>query len=152
MSNVARLWIHNNACCWSPPTSLWKTVKLTLRSSLNSLTSFPAGIPVHTIASKRVGVFVGLASTDYAQLAADESTSSTYSATGLAPTLASNRLSYFFDFRGPSMTIDTACSSSLTALHLACQSLRTGESEQAVVGGCHLVLSPDIMISMSLLG
>ncbi|MCJ1285020.1 hypothetical protein MMC26_004357 [Xylographa opegraphella] len=124
--------------------------RLLLESTYESLEN--AGIAVHTIASKRVGVFVGLASTDYAQLAADESTSSTYSATGLAPTLASNRLSYFFDFRGPSMTIDTACSSSLTALHLACQSLRTGESEQAIVGGCHLVLSPDIMISMSLLG
>ena len=108
---------------------------------------------MHTIAGKRVGVYVGLASTDYAQLAhGDESTSSTYTATGLAPTLASNRLSYCFDFRGPSMTVDTACSSSLAALHLACQSLRTGESEQAVVGGCHLVLSPDIMTSMSLLG
>ncbi|MCJ1437155.1 hypothetical protein MMC27_006540 [Xylographa pallens] len=124
--------------------------RLLLESTYESLEN--AGIPVHAIAGKRVGVFVGLASTDYAQLAADESTSSTYTATGLAPTLASNRLSYFFDFRGPSMTVDTACSSSLTALHLACQSLRTGESEQAIVGGCHLVLSPDIMISMSLLG
>ncbi|MCJ1402141.1 hypothetical protein MMC11_005360 [Xylographa trunciseda] len=123
--------------------------RLLLESTYESLEN--AGIPVHAIAGKRVGVYVGLASSDYAQLAGDESTS-TYSATGLAPTLASNRLSYCFDFRGPSMTIDTACSSSLTALHLACQSLRMGESEQAIVGGCHLVLSPDIMISMSLLG
>ena len=78
--------------------------------------------------------------------------SSTYMATGLAPTLAANRISYFFDFKGPSVTLDTACSSSLIALHLACQSLRTGESSQAIVAGTHLVLSPDSMTAMSLLG
>lgn len=108
---------------------------------------------MHQMAGERVGVYVGLASTDYSLLAhGDESIASTYTATGLAPTLASNRLSYCFDLRGPSMTIDTACSSSLTALHLACQSLRTGETKQAIVAGSHLVLSPDIMTSMSLLG
>lgn len=50
-------------------------------------------------------------------------------ATGLSSSLASNRLSWFYNLRGPSMTIDTACSSSLTAFHLACQSIRTGEAE-----------------------
>lgn len=46
--------------------------------------------------------------------------------TGMAPSITSNRISYFFDLRGPSMTLDTACSSALVSVHLGCQSIRTG--------------------------
>jgi acyl transferase domain-containing protein/NADPH:quinone reductase-like Zn-dependent oxidoreductase/NAD(P)-dependent dehydrogenase (short-subunit alcohol dehydrogenase family)/acyl carrier protein len=63
--------------------------------------------------------------------------------------MQSNRISHFFDLRGPSFTTDTACSSSLVALHLACQSLRTGESSMAIVGGCHLNMLPEFWISFS---
>jgi 3-oxoacyl-(acyl-carrier-protein) synthase len=63
--------------------------------------------------------------------------------------MQSNRISHFFDLRGPSLTMDTACSSSLVALHQACQSLRNGESKSAIVGGCHLNMLPEIWISMS---
>lgn len=63
--------------------------------------------------------------------------------------MQSNRISHFFDLRGPSFTADTACSSSLVALHLACQSLRTGESSSALVGGCHLNMLPEFWISFS---
>lgn len=63
--------------------------------------------------------------------------------------MQSNRLSHFFDFRGPSFTLDTACSSSLVALHVACQSLRNGEASVAVTGGCHLNMLPDSFISFS---
>ena len=72
-----------------------------------------------------------------------------YQSTGASQTMLSNRLSYFFDMEGPSITLDTACSSVLVAVHLACQSLRTGESSTAVVGGSNLILSPDIQIKMS---
>lgn len=64
--------------------------------------------------------------------------------------MQSNRISHFFDLRGPSFTLDTACSSSLVALHQACQSLWNGESQAAIVGGCHLNTSPEIWISMSM--
>ncbi len=68
---------------------------------------------------------------------------------GCAQAMQSNRLSHFFDLRGPSFTLDTACSSSLTTLHVACQSLRAGESTAAIVGGCHLNLLPESFISFS---
>ena len=63
----------------------------------------------------------------------------------------SNRLSYFFNLHGPSVTVDTACSASLVALHLACQSLRTGDSRRAVVAGANVILSHEIMIAMSMM-
>ena len=64
--------------------------------------------------------------------------------------ILAGRISHFFDLRGPSVTVDTACSSSLHALHLAVQSIRDGESEQAIVTACHLNLQPDDWVSMSL--
>ena len=67
-----------------------------------------------------------------------------YTGTGNALSIAANRLSYFFDFRGPSMAIDTACSSSLVAVHLACRSLRDGECTLALAGGVNVILSPAI--------
>ncbi|CAG7947029.1 unnamed protein product [Penicillium nalgiovense] len=70
--------------------------------------------------------------------------------TGCAASLHSNRISYFFDLRGPSITVDTTCSSSLVALHYAVQSLRSGESKEALVAGCRLSLVPDIWVSMSM--
>jgi acyl transferase domain-containing protein len=75
-------------------------------------------------------VYVGSLSQEYSSLSIhDEEASATYQATGLSKAMLSNRLSWFYDLRGPSMTIDTACSSSLIGIHLACQSLMLGESE-----------------------
>lgn len=68
-----------------------------------------------------------------------------YQATGTGAAILSNRISWFYDLKGPSITLDTACSSSLVALHLACQSLRTGESDQvsptALYGSIMVVLN-----------
>ena len=66
------------------------------------------------------------------------------SGTGGALSIIANRVSYFFDLRGPSVTVDTACSSSLVAVHLACQSLRTRDSNLAIAGGVNLLLSPAV--------
>jgi acyl transferase domain-containing protein len=75
-------------------------------------------------------VFVGNISNEYGALyGRDEEIQNTYQATGTSGAMLSNRLSWFYDLRGPSMTVDTACSSSLIALHLACQSLQRGESD-----------------------
>ena len=67
-----------------------------------------------------------------------------WSGTGGALSIIANRVSYFFDLRGPSVTVDTACSSSLVAVHLACQSLRTGDSNLAIAAGVNLLLSPAV--------
>ncbi|PRC41549.1 polyketide synthase, partial [Mycobacterium sp. ITM-2017-0098] len=58
--------------------------------------------------------------------------------------IIANRVSYYFDLRGPSVTVDTACSSSLVAIHLACQSLRTGDSDVALAAGVNVILSPAV--------
>ncbi|KAL8393845.1 hypothetical protein RB595_003557 [Gaeumannomyces hyphopodioides] len=68
---------------------------------------------------------------------------SKYSALGSVASMLSNRVSWCFNLRGPSMTIDTACSSSLVALHQACNSLKLREASMAVVGGCNLIISPE---------
>ena len=66
----------------------------------------------------------------------------TYAATGVAGSLLANRLSWFFDLKGPSVTVDTACSSSMAALHLGSQSLRTRESDMAVITGVTILNYP----------
>ncbi|NEP33355.1 type I polyketide synthase, partial [Moorena sp. SIO3B2] len=102
-----------------------------------------AGQPPEELAGTPTGVFMGVSSFDYYELIAQNpSNFSTYTGTGNLNCINANRLSYFFDFHGPSMAIDTACSSSLVAVHLACQSLWSGESSLALVGGVHMVTSP----------
>ncbi|KAI5920277.1 hypothetical protein F4810DRAFT_438322 [Camillea tinctor] len=109
-----------------------------------------AGIPKHKIVGKDVGVFVGGSFPEYeSHLFRDTDTIPMHQATGCAYSMQSNRISHFFDLKGPSFTTDTACSSSLVALHLACQSLRAGESGMAIVGGCHLNTLPEFWISFS---
>ena len=102
-----------------------------------------AAIRPSSVRGSRVGVFVGLSAVDYAYCRADDLGSiDANSMTGSTGSIAANRISYAFDLLGPSMAIDTACSSSLVALHQACQSIRTGESDAAVVGGVSLHLHP----------
>lgn len=109
-----------------------------------------SGISSHSIAGKNVGVFAGASHPDYdVNNSLDAENIPMYSATGMATALQSNRISYYFDLHGPSVTIDTACSSSLAALHMASQSIRNGECTMAIVGGCHLNLLPQAFISMT---
>ncbi|MCP4347107.1 MAG: SDR family NAD(P)-dependent oxidoreductase [Desulfobacterales bacterium] len=100
--------------------------------------------------NSRTGVFIGIGQNDYAKLKkADPMQINTYDGTGNGFCFASGRLSYILGFQGPSMSIDTACSSSLIAVHTACQSLRTGESDLALAGGVQLILSPEVYIFLS---
>jgi acyl transferase domain-containing protein/acyl carrier protein len=102
------------------------------------------------LAGSDCAVFVGISSTDYANYQfEDPSVGDGYFMTGNAMSVAANRISYFFDLRGPSMAIDTACSSSLVALHQACSSLWGGSSPAAIVGAVHLLLSPFPYIGFS---
>lgn len=72
--------------------------------------------------------------------------------TGNGAAMSANRISHFFDLRGPSITVDTGCSTALAALHLGCQSLRNGEAEVSVISAANLMINPDMFISMSSLG
>ena len=109
-----------------------------------------AGLPKHKLVGKNVGVYAGGSFTDYElNNLRDLDTAPMYQSTGNAPSLMSNRVSYYFDFRGPSHTVETACSSSLTALHLAMQSLQSGDSSLVVLVSSHLNLLPDHFVSMS---
>jgi acyl transferase domain-containing protein/acyl carrier protein len=105
------------------------------------------------LAGTKTGVFIGISINEYSQLQfSDPSLITSHSGTGSALSIAANRISYFFDFRGPSMAIDTACSSSLAAVHLACQSLRSGECKMALAGGVNMILSPAHSIAFTKAG
>ena len=109
-----------------------------------------AGIPPSSMRGSRCGVYVGLSSVDYAYRRADDlGAIDSTTMTGNASSIAANRLSYVFDLRGPSMTIDTACSSSLVAFHQACQSIRSQETDAALVAGISLHLHPYGFIGFS---
>lgn len=112
-----------------------------------------AAIAPSTIDNRRVGVFVGISGSDYAQLQfGDEMLSDAYAGIGCALTNSASRISHFLNLTGPALAVDTACSSSLTALHLACQSLRTGDCEMALAGGVNIILSPSVTMSLSKAG
>ncbi|KAL1851093.1 Type I Iterative PKS [Diaporthe australafricana] len=109
-----------------------------------------AGYTLKSVAGRHVGVYTGVMTTDYRSLSErDELNASQYAATGNASSIIANRISYFYDFHGPSMTIDTACSASLVALHQAVLGLRAGETEMACVAGVNLMLTPEQFISES---
>ncbi|MEU4240826.1 SDR family NAD(P)-dependent oxidoreductase [Actinoplanes sp. NPDC026619] len=97
-----------------------------------------AGIAPEAVSGRRAGVYIGCITSDYAALVENVSR---YTNTGTFRGLIANRVSYALGLRGPSMTVDTAQSSSLVAVHLAVQSLRTGESELALAGGVNLNLA-----------
>lgn len=88
-----------------------------------------AGLPLKHCVGSKTSVYIGSFNVDYRDmLTGDPELEAQYASTGLASSMLANRVSWFFDFTGPSMQLDSACSSSLTALHLACQGLRNGEA------------------------
>ncbi|PJE10935.1 type I polyketide synthase [Mycobacterium sp.] len=104
-----------------------------------------AGIPPSSLRRSQTGVFAGSCLSEYGAIAStDLAQIDGWSNTGGAMSIIANRLSYFLDLRGPSVAVDTACSSSLVAIHLACQSLRTQDSQLAIAAGVNLLLSPAV--------
>jgi acyl transferase domain-containing protein/SAM-dependent methyltransferase len=102
-----------------------------------------AGHRPSELSGRRVGVFVGVCHADYRDvLVASGQPPEAYVGAGSACSMLANRLSYFYDFKGPSLAIDTACSSSLFALHDAMSALRRGDCEEALVGAVNLLCSP----------
>jgi acyl transferase domain-containing protein/acyl carrier protein len=105
-----------------------------------------AGQSPRALAGTRTGVFVGMSNTDdYARLkllAHPLDGIGAHDGTGDAISIAAGRLAYVLGLRGPTLAVDTACSSSLVAIHLACQSLRDGESTLALAGGVNVILTP----------
>ncbi|KAL2678957.1 hypothetical protein Neosp_009711 [[Neocosmospora] mangrovei] len=110
------------------------------------------GMTLNDVNGADMACFIGACQRDYWDMQTrDIDASAKYTATGTGVALLSNRVSWFFNLKGPSATIDTACSSSLTALNMACQSIRSGESKTALVGGMNLILLPHFNIYMSTL-
>lgn len=109
-----------------------------------------AGQAPDALAGSRTGVFVGISTNDYGFLRLGQpQLVDAYTGTGNALSIAANRLSYTFDFHGPSLSVDTACSSSLVAVDLACRSLRDGECNMALAAGVNVILSPALAINFS---
>ncbi|MBX7168179.1 MAG: SDR family NAD(P)-dependent oxidoreductase, partial [Pirellulales bacterium] len=98
-----------------------------------------AGYGGNALRQSNTGVFVGVGTNDYLSHCDVEQTAEFW-ATGSTPSTIASRLAFYFDLRGPCLPVDTACSSALVALHLAVQSLRSGQCAQAFVGGVHLNL------------
>ena len=111
-----------------------------------------AGMTLEELKGSNTGVFVGCFTFDNSVLQiahGNDKIMDSDTSTGLSYTILSNRISYAFDLKGPSLSIDTACSSSLVSLHYACQSLWNGETERCVVGGVNLILLQYNSVSMS---
>lgn len=102
-----------------------------------------ACIKPSNFAGEDVGVYVGVMGNEWGNLLLPQLNAiETYSVTGNGYCMIPNRVSYFFDFKGPSVALDTACSSSLVAIEQACQGLREGRTKVAVAAGVNLILSP----------
>jgi polyketide synthase 13 len=112
-----------------------------------------ARIPASTLRGGNVAVYVGNSVNDYSFLAmSDPSITHPYAITGTASSIIANRVSYFYDFRGPSVAVDTACSSSLVAAHQGVRSLRSGEADVAIVGGVNALITPMVTVGFDEVG
>ena len=111
-----------------------------------------AGIPLEQLSGSDAAVYMGVFMNDYwdmqaASLQRDQI--SAHTAMGASRTSVANRISYLYNLKGPSLTVDTACSSSLVGVHLACQSIWSGESSLAVAGGVNIMIRPETSMMLS---
>ncbi len=113
------------------------------------------GIGPDSLKNSKTGVYMGIGQNDYSRLemnCGDSERINAYSGSGNLLCFAPGRLSYVLGLQGPNLAIDTACSSSLAAVHLACMGLRANESDLAIAGGSHLIISPEISVFLSMTG
>ncbi len=127
-----------DAACLDPQQRLLYEVTIRLLEN--------ASLTLEACHNRQIGIFIGSSTDDYAHLA-DKSENRTTNAVGVglgtARSAAAGRLAYFLGTQGPALHVDTACSSSAYSIHLACQSILSGESEQAIAGGVNLILNPE---------
>jgi acyl transferase domain-containing protein/acyl carrier protein len=113
------------------------------------------GQQVDIVKGEDTGVFVGISTHDYGDLQMMDpgrSIADAYSATGVASSIAANRISYALNFQGPSFVVDTACSSSLVAVHLACTALWNKECHRAIAAGVNCIIGSYPFIAFSSMG
>lgn len=121
-------------------TCVWKAVE-------------DAGYSAGSLSGTDMAIFAGTAGSGYNTLISRANLAiEGYSATGMAPSLGPNRMSYFLNIHGPSEPVETACSSSLIAIHRAVHAIREGNCEMAVAGGVNTMVTPDFHISFSKAG
>ncbi len=109
-----------------------------------------AGYSPAGLAGSTTGVFLALSNSDYGRMVfAQPDQLDAYASIGNLFNAAAGRISFSLGLHGPAMAVDTACSASLVAVHLACQSLRSGECGMALAGGVNLILSPEININFT---
>lgn len=104
-----------------------------------------AGMPIESIAGSNTSVYCGSFTQDYSKIIGkDMHNYPKYTVTGTGQSILANRISYFFDLHGESMTIDTACSSSLVGFHLGVESLKNKHSDMAIIVGTALHFVPEM--------
>ncbi|EOA84353.1 uncharacterized protein SETTUDRAFT_33341 [Exserohilum turcica Et28A] len=109
-----------------------------------------AGVPVESLINSQTGCYVGCMTNDYEMMSLHDIYDVGHTAAAAtSEAMIANRVSWFFGLQGPSLTLDTACSSSLYALHLACQSLKLGETNMSLVAGVNLIINPNTMHQLS---
>ncbi|KAK1561623.1 LOW QUALITY PROTEIN: beta-ketoacyl synthase domain-containing protein [Colletotrichum navitas] len=112
-----------------------------------------AGLTLDDVADSRTGCYIGTGGTEYRPIIdMDTEIAPRYSAIGLAHEMPANRVSWFYNLKGPSLTLSTACSSSITAIHTACQGLILGETDMAVAGGVNMILNPTMLVYLNMMG
>lgn len=152
-SYLLRSWIPKYDYNSNLFSRLRKTVNTTHEAQTGDMLTIPAGLPLHRLAGSKTSVTAGCFVHDYNDsLTRDPDTLPRTTLTGNGTAMISNRVSHFFDLRGPSMTVDTGCSTSLTALHLGCQSLRAGDADMSIVTAANMLINPDNFIILSSLG
>lgn len=115
--------------------------RLLLEATYEAMAS--AGYFANPFRPKDIGVYIGISSTDY-DANVGSHPANAFSTLGTLRAFISGKLSHFFGWNSPSLTIDTACSSSAVAIHIACQAIRSGECSRAVAGGITLLTAPYI--------